>query len=126
MAKNTISDLTKKIDINNIVKGVKSMISPTGMTPDVDEDDALGVKLAQISTLVQSVANIQTQQTKEFAKINKLVNDLYADIEKIRSVVEENAKSAEAVDADEDDSEEVVAVKKPKAKAKKAAAKKKK
>lgn len=89
MAKSTITDLTKKIDLNNIVKGVKSMINPTALTPDAADDDALGVKLAQISLLVQSVANIQAQQTKEFAKINKLVNELYADIEALRNPVEE-------------------------------------
>lgn len=85
MVNKTISDLTKKIDLNGIVKGVKSMINPTGETPDVSDDDALGVKLAQISTLVQSVANIQAQQTKEFAKINKLVNEVYKDIEALRN-----------------------------------------
>lgn len=96
MAKNTITDLTKKIDINSIVKGVKSMINPTALTPDVDADDALGVKLAQISTLVQSIANIQAQQTKEFAKINKLVNELYADIEAIRNPAEETKAATKA------------------------------
>ena len=96
MAKNTIADLTKKIDINNIVKGVKSMINPTALTPDVDADDSLGVKLAQISTLVQSVANIQAQQTKEFAKINKLVNELYNDIEAIRNPAPETETTAKA------------------------------
>jgi hypothetical protein len=107
MAKTTISDLTKKIDFNGIVKGVKSMINPTGMTPDVDMNDPLGVKLAKISVLVQSIANIQAQQTKEFAQVNKLVNELYKDIETIRNP----GDAAEEVA----DSEEVV-VKKTKAK----------
>ncbi len=84
MAKTTIADLTKKIDLTHIVKGVKSMINPTGMTPDVDMNDPLGVKLAKVSTLVQSIASIQAEQTKQFAQVNKLVNELYQDIESMR------------------------------------------
>jgi len=84
MVKKTLDDITKKIDLNSIVKNVKLMINPTAATPDAADDDVLGTKLAQISVLVQSVAHIQVQQTKEFAKINKLVNELYADIEALR------------------------------------------
>lgn len=93
MFKNKITDLTKKVDLNSLVKGVTSMINPTGATPDADDNDALGVKLAQVSTLVQSVANIQAEQTKAFAKINKLVNELYADIEVVRAQVNDIAKA---------------------------------
>lgn len=74
-----------KLDLDSIVKNVKSLINPTGQTPKANPDDAIGVKLAQLSTSIQLVANIQAQQTKEFAKINKLVNEVYSLIEDQRS-----------------------------------------
>ena len=67
-----------KLDFDSIVKNVKSLINPTAQTPQANPDDAVGVKLAQLSASIQLVANIQVQQTKEFAKINKLANEIHA------------------------------------------------
>ncbi|PHQ82478.1 MAG: hypothetical protein COB66_00225 [Coxiella sp. (in: Bacteria)] len=99
MTKNKLSDIAKKIDLDAIVKNVKSIIKPTANTPDVDPNDPVGVKLASISVLVQSVANIQAQQSKDLAKINKLVNALYEEIEASREAdAEEEASEDKSTD----------------------------
>jgi hypothetical protein len=88
-----------KLDLDSIVKNVKSLINPTGQTPQPNPDDFIGLKLAQLSASIQLVANIQVQQTKEFAKINKLANEVYALIEaqRAKSVVATEDKDADAL-----------------------------
>ena len=73
-----------KIDLDSIVKNVKQIINPTGQTPSAQPDDALGIKLAQLSTSIQLVASLQAQQTKEFAKINALANQIFEAVEVLR------------------------------------------
>ena len=91
---NAAKSALSKFDINGLIKGVKSTLNPTAHTPDVEADDELGVKLARISTLVQTVAHQQAESAKLFTTINKLVNEVYAEVEVLRQV---NADSAEDV-----------------------------
>ena len=65
-----LSDLTKKFDIGGIVDNIKSMVNPGGDTPDVDPNDALGIKIAQISVKIQD--------------LNKLLNAAFQDLEALR------------------------------------------
>lgn len=83
--KNPLSDLTKKFDLGGIVKNVKTMINPMSQTPDVDIDDPLGVKMAQISMMLQKCATLQGEQKKMLEQTNALVNELYAQLEAIRN-----------------------------------------
>lgn len=78
-----------KLDLDSIVKNVKQIINPTGQTPQPGEGDALGIKLAKLSTSIQLVAQIQAEQTKEFAKINQLANEIFGDVQAMRGKSEE-------------------------------------
>lgn len=77
-------DPLKKFDIQGIITGIKSMISPEANTPQVNPDDAIGVKIAELSTLVQQLASAQAEQVKELTQVNKLLNSLFNDIEALR------------------------------------------
>lgn len=84
-----------KIDFDSIVKNVKQMINPTGQTPQAEAGDALGIKLAKLSTSIQLVAQIQAEQTKEFAKINQLANEIFDDVQAVRGDGVSQADEAE-------------------------------
>ena len=76
--------MANKLDLGGIVDSLKQVINPAGGTPDVDPNDALGVKLASISVKVQELMQAQTEVTKGLAEVNQLLNGIYADIEAIR------------------------------------------
>jgi len=79
-----LSDLTSKFDLDKILGGIKSMINPEGESPEVDPNDALGLKIAQLSALFQEMAKSHAELAKEFAKANEILNGLFKDIESIR------------------------------------------
>ncbi len=88
-------DLNKlKDNMGGIMGSIKSMINPSGGTPTVDPDDALGVKLAQITTLLQQMTNAQQEHVKHLAEANKLLNAVFHDIETLRNSVKKE-KAAE-------------------------------
>lgn len=79
-----LSDLTKKIDIGGIVDNIKSMVNPGGDTPEVDPNDALGIKIAQISVKIQDLVSAQAEHTKSLSEINKMLNAAFKDLEALR------------------------------------------
>ena len=112
-----LSDLTKKFDIGGIVDNIKSMVNPGGDTPDVDPNDALGIKIAQISVKIQELVSSQAEHTKSLSEINKLLNAAFKDLEALRkqcsdceacgsnAVEEENDKESSTSDDKENDKE---------------------
>ena len=75
-------DLNKlKGNVGDLVGSLKSMINPAGGTPTMDPDDALGVKIAQIATLVKQMTDAQQAHVKNLAEMNKLLNTAFQDIE---------------------------------------------
>ena len=104
-----LSDLTSKFDIDKILGGIKSMINPEGASPDVDPDDALGLKIAQLSALFQEMAKSHADLAKEFAKANEILNGLFKDLEAVRgqkATPKAEAKPSEEVAPEEPTSEE--------------------
>lgn len=93
-----MADALKKFDIQGIINSVKSMISPEGNIPNVNPDDAIGMKIAQLSTLVQQLANAQAEQVKELTQINKLLNGLFKDIEALRKANAPTSNDAKTAD----------------------------
>jgi len=79
-----LSDLTSKFDLDKILGGIKSMINPEGDTPEVDPNDALGLKIAQLSALFQEMAKSHAQHAKDFSKANDILNGLFKDLEAVR------------------------------------------
>ena len=82
--KKDFSDLAKKIDIGGIVNNLKSLVNPEGKTPDVDPDDALGVKIASLSMKVQEASKKQKELSKELDDINHLLNGVFSDVQALR------------------------------------------
>ncbi len=81
-------DLNKlKDSMGGLVGSVKSMINPGGNVPTVDPDDALGVKIAQIATLLKQMTDAQQEHVKQLAEANKLLNAVFQDIEVLRNQV---------------------------------------
>lgn len=82
--KPNLSDLTSKFDLDKILSGIKSMIDPEGDSPEVDPNDALGLKIAQLSAVFQEMAKSHAQQAKDFTKANDILNGLFKDLEAVR------------------------------------------
>ena len=84
--------MSDKFDINklkesagDLMGSLKSMINPGASTPVVDPDDALGVKIAQITTLLKQMSDAQQEQVKNLNKTNELLNAAFQDIEALRA-----------------------------------------
>lgn len=93
-------DLNKlKESAGGIMGSLKSMINPAGATPNVSPDDALGLKIAQLTTLVKQLSDSQQEHVKNLHKVNELLNAVFQDIEAFRAQTKacEAAKAAEAV-----------------------------
>ena len=87
--------MADKFDLNSIVGSLKSMINPAGGVPVVDPDDALGMKVAQITTLLKQTSDAQTEQVKNINQVTQLLNAAFLDIQKLRDEVQgDRAKKA--------------------------------
>ena len=98
----------KKFDLQGILNNIKSMISPESNTPNVNPDDEIGVKVAGLSVLIQQLAKTYAEQSKEFTKVNRLLNELFKDIEALRnsSAAESSESSEFSVSSKNESSEE--------------------
>lgn len=90
----------KGFDIGGLVNNLKSIVNPAGGTPDADPNDVLGVQLADLSKLVQSLKAKHDAYSKEMsqdlAKINQLFNGAYTSLEGIRNLSSEGEAEAPA------------------------------
>lgn len=85
------SDLTKKMDIQGLVKSVKSMVSPSGQTPEpADPTDAIGVKMAELSLALQEAAKMYADQAKKLDQANALLNEVYSLLKQHNALKEQN------------------------------------
>lgn len=89
-----LSDITKKFD--GLVSGIKSMINPAGGTPDVDPDDAIGLKIAELSIKVQQLSERHKEQSRALDEVNRLLNGVFRDIEQLRAAHAETAPKPKA------------------------------
>ncbi len=76
----------------------KSMINPAGGTPAVDPSDALGLKIAEMTTLIKQLADTQQEHVKQLHKLNELMNAVFHDVEVLRN----QAKTAKPVESKTD------------------------
>ena len=76
-----------KDSMGGIVDNLKSMINPAGGTPSVSPDDALGLKIAQVTTLLKEMSATQNEHIKNLNKINALLNGVFQDIETLRAEI---------------------------------------
>ncbi|OGT33799.1 MAG: hypothetical protein A3C44_05220 [Gammaproteobacteria bacterium RIFCSPHIGHO2_02_FULL_39_13] len=81
-------DLNKlKDNMGGLMDSLKSMINPAGGTPTVDPDDALGLKIAQLTTLIKEITDAQQEQIKKLNKINELLNGIFQAVQTLRDSV---------------------------------------
>ncbi len=92
-----LGEISKKLNIAGLVSNIKSMISPGGQTPMPEDGDLIGAKLAELSVLVQEIAKEHAEQTKRFAQVNSLFNQVFEDIKEERDVA--NAPKEPAAEA---------------------------
>ncbi len=88
-----------KIDFNNIVSNIKSVINPGGGTPEPISGDQLGEQMREISELSQKLSKIHAEQTQDFNELNQKVNKLFEDVEVLRQQTKEK-ESAPTVKAE--------------------------
>ena len=79
-----MSNNPKKFDLQGLINSVKTMINPESNIPTVDPNDAIGVKIAELSTLIQQLVSAQAEHNKELTRANQLLLDLFKDIEQLR------------------------------------------
>ncbi len=94
------SELTKKFDLNSLVGGIKSLLNPEEESPNVDPNDAIGVKIAQLSMMAQQMSKVLEQQARDFAIMNQLFNDLYKDLEALRNEAKKESAEEQVKPAD--------------------------
>lgn len=79
-------DLNKlKNNVGGLVGSIKSMISPAAGTPQVDADDALGLKIAQLTTLVKQLTDAQHEHVRNLERVNEMLNGIFHDIGTLRA-----------------------------------------
>ena len=71
------SDLTKKLDLQGMVDGVKSVLNPEHNLPDPIEGDELAHKMITLLAHVKNIADRHTEQGKEIEKLAKQMNQVY-------------------------------------------------
>jgi hypothetical protein len=90
------NDLAKKLNIGGLVDNVKSIVMPGANTPNPEEGDAVGLKLAEMSLLVQEIAGVHAEQAKRMAKLNGLYNETFNILKAEREGLEETVNKAQA------------------------------
>lgn len=91
-----ISKLTNKIDIQNFVKNIKSMITPGMEISEIAKDNNVLIqKLLQVTQGLKNLVELHTKQADEIAKLDNLVGSLYQDISLLNKLVANKEEMAE-------------------------------
>lgn len=88
----------KQFDFQGLITNIKTMINPTANTPDPDPENAMGIKLAELSVMVQQLQANYIEQGRQLAKVNKLFNEVYQELEKCQQKDAVNEVSSEKSD----------------------------
>lgn len=80
-----LSDMAKKINLNGWINNIKALVSSEGQVPDVDPDDALGVKLESLTKKVNAMTKAQLLLANDLKEVSQLLNGVYTDIEALRA-----------------------------------------
>ncbi len=96
-----MKDIKNKFNLQGIIGDIKSMISPTGNTPNPEPSDALGMQLAKLSVMVQELQAVQLEQAKKLGEVNALFNEVYQSLESLRGTSVSESKSDESATKEE-------------------------
>lgn len=78
-----ISELKNKFDLDKILDGIKAMV---GAEDEIhsDPNDALEVKIEQLSALFKEITHEHTKLAKDYAKANEILAGLFKDLQAVR------------------------------------------
>lgn len=78
---NKVSDITNKlsnkIDVQNIVKNVKSIITNKNMIPNSAQAGSVAEQFVDITKCLHTISELHTKQADELAKLDEMIGDLY-------------------------------------------------
>ncbi|OGT55068.1 MAG: hypothetical protein A3F17_08220 [Gammaproteobacteria bacterium RIFCSPHIGHO2_12_FULL_41_15] len=86
-----MNDKSSKFDFNALIGNIKAMINPTGSTPDPSPEDSIGLKIAELSVMVQELQQAYEEQGKQLNKINRLLNEVFQHLQDLRAKEAEKA-----------------------------------
>lgn len=96
----SLSELTKKLDVQKMVKDFRSLISPGHSTPEAPEGNEMAEKLAELIGVVNQLADTHAEQAKEIARVNSQLHELYKYAVNEQQTAEKSSESAETTDSD--------------------------
>lgn len=98
-----LPDISKYTDkIPGLVKNVKTMIDPTSALPDDTSGDPIAAKIKALTELVKKATEANVQQSKDIAKINTHLMELYKVVESLKAPVAGPEKSEPVVEKTEE------------------------
>lgn len=80
-----MSDKNNKLDMGSFIKNIKSMLPQNVVEPKPVTGDSLGESLAELSRKAKDAAKMHAEITQTLYDIEHGINQLYADIETLRS-----------------------------------------
>ena len=66
-----------KLNFQEIMDNVKSIISPDSAVPDAPEGDEVAVKLVEMLAITKELAQASAQQADQISTLHKEINTLY-------------------------------------------------
>lgn len=76
-----VNDLFKKLDLPNLIKNVKSIVTPQDPLQGMETSEGSGKTLLALKTIIQQCIARQAEQEKELFQALGLLNDLATQIE---------------------------------------------
>lgn len=89
-----MTEKNNRFDINSLIGNIKSIINPTGNTPNPDPEDTIGLKIAELSVMMQELQQAYSEQGQHLNKINKLFNEVYEHLQALRAKQTEKKSDA--------------------------------
>ena len=91
-----LKDLANKFNLSKIMNNIAEVVDSGSKISNVDPSDAIGKKIADIDALVKAMHHTQKEHANNLAKVDQLLEDLYADLQRLR----EQSKQADDSEAD--------------------------
>ena len=79
-----LSTLKEKLKIDKILNSIADVVDGTTPLTDVDPDDAIANKIADLDKEVCQLLKAHKQNTEHLSKLHTLLNGLYEDVNRLR------------------------------------------
>jgi len=92
--KSDLKDLANKFNLSKIMNNIAEVVDSGLKISDVDPSDAIGKKIADIDALVKAMHQTQKEHANNLAKVDQLLEDLFADLQRLREQSKPAGESA--------------------------------